>query len=107
MVVDRIGHRILGITLPVAVIVNYQIAGETHQPIREIALFRIVLVQCPIDAYENFLGQILGGIRARRKPVREIEDATRICRNDIFPRGAVTGAGTPHEFGTIDIGSSF
>ena len=38
MVVHRIGHRILRISLPMAVIVDYQIAGKPHKPICKVAL---------------------------------------------------------------------
>ena len=89
MIIDGVCHRILRITLAVPVIVNYQIAGQPHQPVRKVALLRIVLIERSVNADENFLRQVLGRLNVRRKAVREIEDPPRKCRNDIFPGNAV------------------
>ena len=78
MIVHRICHRILRVTLTMTVIVDYQISGQPHQPIREVALFRIVLIKRLVDANENILGQIFGGIDAGGKSVSEVEDPSGV-----------------------------
>jgi hypothetical protein len=60
VVIHRVRHRVLRVSLAMAIIVDYQIAGETHKPVREIALFWIILIQRAVDAYENILRQVLG-----------------------------------------------
>src|ERR1035437_1738210 len=106
VIVDGAGHRVLRITLAVPVIVNYQVAGEPHQPIRKIALFGIVLIERLINTYKNILCKVLGGIDARCEPVRQVKDASRKCRDNIFPRRAVARSGPPDEFRTIKFGHS-
>ena len=50
MVVHGVGHRILRVPLAMPVIIDYQIAGQPHQPVRQVALFGVVLVERPVDA---------------------------------------------------------
>jgi len=106
MIIDGVSHRILRITLPMAVIVNYQIAGESHQPIRKVALFCIVLVERTVDAYENLLREIFGSVGARGETVCEIEDPPRIRGDYLLPSRSVARASTPDEFRTINFGRS-
>jgi len=106
MIIDGISHRILRITLPMAVIINYQITGESHQPIGEVALFCIVLVERPIDAYENLLREIFGGVGARGETVCKIKDTPRIRGDYLLPSRSVARASTPDEFRTINFGRS-
>jgi hypothetical protein len=107
MVVDSIRHCILRITLPVTVVIYYQVAGQPHQPICQIALLRIVLIERSVDPYKNFLGQVLGGVDAGRKTVREIEYPPRKKRNDFLPGDTVTSPRSSHEFRTINVRRSF
>ena len=106
MIVHRVRHRILRIPLPVPVIVNYQISREPHQPIRKVALFRVVLVERLVDPDENFLCQVLGPVDARGKSVSQIKYSPREKRDNIFPRRAVAAACTSYQFGTIYLGHS-
>jgi len=106
VVVHRIGHRILRITLAVPVIVDYQIACEPHQPIREISLFGVVLVKRPIYADENILRQVLCGVGTGGKAICEIKDPPGKSRNNILPRRAVARSGTLDEIRSINFGYS-
>jgi hypothetical protein len=101
MVVDSVGHRILRITLAVPVIVDYQIPSEPHQPIRQVALFRVVLIQSAVDAYENLLGKVFGRLGVRCKAVSEVEYPPRKRRHYLFPSNAIPGSRPSHEFRTI------
>ena len=103
MVVDRVGHRVLRIPLTVAVIVDYQIPRQPHQPIGKIALLRVVLVERPVDSDKDFLRQVLGRFGARREPVGEVEDPPRKRGNNLLPRHAVAAASPPHEVSTIQL----
>ena len=64
MALDVLGVRVLRRALTAAVVVNYQIAREAHQPVLEVSLLRVVLFERAVDADENFLRQILGGVGA-------------------------------------------
>src|ERR1041384_5500064 len=103
MIVNRVRHRILRVTLEMAIFVNYQFSDEPHKPIRKIALFRIILVKRPVDAYKNFLRQVFGCLRTRGESVRQIEYPPRKGRNDLLPRGSVTCTSAPNQFSTIDL----
>jgi hypothetical protein len=78
-----------------AVIVNYQISGKPHQPVCQIAVFGIVLVERFVNADKNILRQIFGGFDARRKAIGEIKDAPRKGRNNLLPSRSVAGTTTP------------
>ncbi len=97
MVFNIVGVRILRVTLAMTVIVDYQIAREPHQPIRQITLFGVVLFERFENADENFLRQIFRLLDARRETVGEIEDSPRKRRNDFFPSRAVARPTTPHK----------
>jgi len=101
VVVHRICHRILRISLPMAVIVDYQISGQTHQPVCEVALFGVVLIQSSIDPDEYFLRKILCRIGVRCESIGEVEDPAGKESNYLFPRDAITAACTPHKISTI------
>jgi hypothetical protein len=75
MIFHIVSIRILRIALAMAVIVNYQISGKPHQPVCQIAVFGIVLVERFVNADKNILRQIFGGFDARRKTIGKIKDA--------------------------------
>jgi hypothetical protein len=77
VVFNVVGVRILRIALAVPVIVNYQISRQPHQPVRQIALFGVVLIERAVNADENFLRQIFRRFDARRKTIGEIENPPR------------------------------
>jgi hypothetical protein len=56
VIIYRIGHRVLRISLTMPIVVDYQISRESHQPVRQIALFGVVLIERSVNANENFLG---------------------------------------------------
>jgi signal transduction histidine kinase len=103
MIVDRVGHRVLRIPLSMAIVVDDQIPRQPHQPIREITLFGVVLIEGPVDADENLLREILGRVGIRSKSVSEIEDASRKSLNDFFPGNAIAPSRSSHEFRTVDL----
>jgi hypothetical protein len=60
MIIHRIGHRVLRIPLTMTIVVDYQVPREPHQPVRQITLFGVVLIERSVNSDENFLGKILG-----------------------------------------------
>ena len=102
MIIHRIGHRVLRIPLTMTIVVDYQIPREPHQPIRQIALFGVVLIKSPIDANENFLGEILGRIGIRGEAISEIEYPSRERLDNFFPGHAIARSRSTHEFSSID-----
>ena len=106
VIVNSVCHRILRIALAVPVIVDYQISGKPHEPIRKVALFRVGLLKRLVDADKNVLGEVLGRIDARGKTVSEVEDSPGVGGNDVFPRRAVARSSTSDEFRTIYFGHS-
>jgi hypothetical protein len=69
MIFKVVRVRVLRSALAAAVIVYDKITREPHQPVLKIALPRVVLFQRAIDAYKNFLRQILGSVRARGEAI--------------------------------------
>src|SRR5882724_12436938 len=76
--------------LSLAIIVNDEIARQPHQPVLQISLLRIVLVERAVDANKNFLRQVFGSISARRKSIRKIVNAAAVGLDNLFPGRAVT-----------------
>ena len=102
MIIHRIGHRVLRIPLTMAVVVDYQIPCEPHQPVRQVTLFGVVLIKCSVDANENFLGEILCRVRVRCESISEIEDPPRERLDNFFPGHAIARSRSTHEFSPID-----
>ena len=50
-----LGRFILRGALPLAIVVDDQVARQAHQPVLQVSLFWIVLIERSIDAYEDFL----------------------------------------------------
>ena len=48
--------------LAFAIIINDQITRQPHQPVLQITLARIVLIQRPVNSNKNFLRQIFSGV---------------------------------------------
>src|SRR2546421_5500041 len=78
--------------LSLAIIVNDEIARQPHQPVLQISLLWIVLVERAVDANKNFLRQIFGRVSARGKSVREVVNAAAVSLDNLFPGRAVTVA---------------
>jgi hypothetical protein len=74
MVIDRVGHRVLRVSLAVPVIIDYQISRQPHKPVRQVALFGVILIQSLVDPDKYLLSQVLGSGDAGRKPIRQIKD---------------------------------
>jgi hypothetical protein len=83
------------------VIVNYQISGEPHQPIRQIALFGVVLFERAVNPYKYFLSQILSRFDARRETKSEIKNPPRKLRDNLFPSRPVACPAPPDKFRSV------
>ncbi len=55
---EIVGVIIVRCALSFAVIVNDQITRQPHQPVLQVTLLGIVLIQRTVNPYENFLRQI-------------------------------------------------
>ena len=106
MIIYRIGHRVLRISLTMAIVVDYQIPREPHQPVRQVTLFGVVLIKRSINANENFLGEILRRVGIGCEPVGEIENPSGARLDYFFPGNAIARPRSPHEFSPIDFHSS-
>ena len=60
--------------LPLAIIVDDEISREPHQPVLQITLFRIVLIQGTVNANKDFLRQVFRRIGARSEAISEVID---------------------------------
>ena len=103
MIIHRIGHRVLRIPLAMAIIVDYQVSREPHQPVRQITLFGIVLIERSVNSDENFLGKILGRVGVRCESVGEIEYPSRERLDYFFPGHAIARSRSTHEFSPINL----
>jgi len=101
VIIDGIRHRILRIPLTMSIVIDYQVPRQPHQPVREIALFGVVLIERAVDANEDFLREVFGGVRIRCEPVCEIENPPRERLHDLFPRNAIARSRPSHEFRTV------
>jgi hypothetical protein len=107
VIVHSVRHRVLRIALSMPVVIDYQIPREPHQPVRQIALFGVVLIERAVDADENFLSQVFGGIGVGCKTVREIEYPSGKRLNDLLPRHAVARSRSSYEVCTVRCHCSF
>jgi hypothetical protein len=98
---EIVGEVVVRGTLALPVIVDDEIASKPHQPVLEIPLLRVVLIQRTINPYENFLSQIFCCVGARGKTVREVVNAAGITLNDLFPRRAVARATPANQLGSF------
>jgi hypothetical protein len=87
--------------LAVPVIIDYQISRQPHQPIRQIALFRIVLKERTVNSDEDFLREVLGSLDIRGETVCKIENPSGKRCYYLFPGKAVACVRPAHEFSTI------
>jgi hypothetical protein len=103
MIVNSVRHSVLRISLTVTVIVDDQISCKPHKPIRKVTLFRIVLIQRPVNTDKDFLCQIFGRLYARGKTISKVKDPPRKRRYNLFPRRAVARTSTADEFRSVNI----
>src|SRR5688500_5400175 len=92
MVGEIVGVVIVRRALAFPVVVDDQIARQSHQPVLQVPLFGVVLIQRAINSDKNFLGQIFGGVCSGGKSVGEVVNATGIVLDDLFPSRAVARA---------------
>lgn len=87
--------------LAFAIIINDQITRQPHQPVLQIALARIVLIQRAVNSNKNFLRQIFSSVGARGKAIGQIVDAPGIVMNNLLPGRPVTGATLTNQIGSF------
>src|SRR6185503_9043610 len=87
--------------LALPVIVDDQVASQPHQPVLEITLLGVVLIQRTVNPDENFLSQIFGCVGSGGEAVREIINAAGITLHNLFPRRAVACATPANQFGSF------
>src|SRR2546423_6356237 len=92
VIFEVVGGFILRRALTFPIIIDDEVPCQPHQPVLQITLFRIVLIERTIDADENFLCQVLSGVSPRGKTIGEIVDAAAVSLDDLFPRGAIACA---------------
>src|SRR5215831_3038747 len=85
VILQIIRNFVLSSALPLAIIVDDQVPGQPHQPVLQIALFWILLVEETINANENFLLQVFSGISSGGKSIGEIVDTTAVSLDNFFP----------------------
>src|SRR6267378_4989372 len=96
VILQIVGRFVLWCSLPLAVVVNYQISGQPHQPVLQVALLRIVLFKGSIDPDKDFLGQVFRGVSAGCEPVGKIVDATSKSLDNLLPCRTVACAAPPY-----------
>src|SRR5688572_4900088 len=101
MVGEIVGVVIVRRALAFPVVVDDQIARQAHQPVLQVPLFGVVLIQRAINSDKNFLGQIFGGVCSGGKSVGEVVNATGIVLDDLFPGRAVARATPANQFGSF------
>jgi len=84
-----IGVIVVWRSLTLSVIVNDQVARQAHQPILEITLLGIILIQRTVNPYKNLLGQVFGGVGPRSESVGEVIDTPGIVLDNLLPRRAI------------------
>src|SRR5215210_4037370 len=87
--------------LALAVIVDNQVTREPHQPVLQITLLGVVLIQRTVNSNKNFLSQIFCGICARREAISEIVDAAGITLDNLFPRRAIARPTPANQLGSF------
>src|SRR5262245_49422415 len=88
-------------SLSFPVIVNDQVTSQPHQPVLQIALLWIVLLQRPVNPYKDFLGQIFGSVGSGGKSVGKVIDAAGVGLNNHLPCRSVARATPANEFGSF------
>src|SRR5207247_334122 len=92
VIFEVVGGFILRSALPLPEIINDEVPCQPHQPILQVTLFRIVLIERTIDSDENFLCQVLSGVSARGEAISEIVDTAAVVLDDLFPRSTIACA---------------
>src|SRR6185503_5253478 len=101
MVGNVISLIVMWRSLSFPIVVNYQVTSQPHQPVLQITLLRIVLIQRAVDSYENLLSQIFCGIGTRSKSVGKVVDASGVTLNYLLPSGSIARATSANEFGSL------
>src|SRR6266581_4515885 len=97
-----IRRGVLRRALSLSVVVNNQIPRQPHQPVLQVALPGVVLIEGAINPYEYFLGQVFGGVCSGGKSIGEIVNPSRVRLNNLFPRRAVARATSSNQFSSGD-----
>src|SRR6185369_14273469 len=76
-------------SLTFSVIVNDQVARQTHQPILEITLLWIVLIQRTVNPDKYLLRQVFSSIGTGSESVGQVVNTARVVLDNLLPRSAV------------------
>src|SRR6185436_10390759 len=101
---EIVGLVVVWRALSLAIVVDNQVARQPHQPILQVALFRIILFQRSINSNEDFLSQILSSICSGSKSISQVIYSSRISVDNVFPGRAISRATLANQFGSF-IGS--
>ena len=93
-------------SLSLSVIIDDQIPREPHEPVLQISLLRIVLIQRAINSNKNFLCQVFSSISARSKAIREVVNPSGVTLNNFLPGRAISGATPANQFDSFVGGQS-
>src|SRR5947209_7660345 len=96
------GGGVLRRALSLAVVVNNQIPRQPHQPILQVTLLGVVLIEGTINPYEYFLGQVFGGVCSGGKSIGKVVNPSRVRLHNLFPRRAVARATSSNQFSSGD-----
>src|SRR5688572_722639 len=92
VVCQVIGLVVVRRALPLPVIINDEVPRQTHQPVLQITLLSVVLLQRSINPDKNFLSQILCCVRSRRETVSEVVNSARVGVDNFLPCRAISCA---------------
>src|SRR5215831_16798153 len=87
--------------LPLAVIINDQIASQPHKPVRQIPDVGVVLFERPVDPYKYLLGQVFSRRVARRDSIGQIVDPAGELTDYFRPRLLITAPTTLNQLTII------
>jgi hypothetical protein len=98
---EIVGLVVMRRALAFSVVIYDQITSQPHQPVLEVTLFRVVLFQRSVNPNKNFLGQVLGRISTRSKPIGQVVNPSRVAMNNLFPGRTIPGATPADQFGSF------
>src|SRR6266496_4217156 len=87
--------------LPFAVIIDNQITCQPHQPLLQVTLLGVILIQRTINPDKNFLSQVFSCVSPGRESVSEIIDSSGVAFDNLLPRRTITSAASANQFGSF------
>jgi hypothetical protein len=87
--------------LSFSIVINDEIAGQPHEPVLQVTLFRIVLTQRAINPNKDFLREVFRGVGARSKAVRKIVYTSGVTLDNLLPCRTISSATPANQFGSF------